>query len=100
MHFDQSVSQMQEQYDLLQMRLEDWCKIKKMHEMLLIAVVNIGSGENYSIKDLVEIFGVDYEFIPLRKGEAYETLANIDKAKQLLNWQPTIFLKDWLKGVL
>jgi len=63
-------------------------------------IINIGSGENYSIKDLVKIFGVDYEFIPLRKGEAYETLANIDKAKQLLNWQPTIFLKDWLKGVL
>ena len=45
-------------------------------------------------------FGVDYKFIPIRKGEAYETLANIDKANQLLNWKPTIFLKDWLRRVI
>ena len=44
-HFDQSVSQMQEQYDLLQMRLEDWSKTKKPNEILLLAVVNIGGAE-------------------------------------------------------
>jgi UDP-glucose 4-epimerase len=59
-------------------------------------IINIGSGENYSIKDLACMFGSEYEFIPTRKGEAYETLANIDKAENLLNWKPTIFLKDWL----
>ena len=60
-------------------------------------IINIGSGENYSIKDLVDMFDSPYEFLPIRKGEAYETLAHIEKAKKLLNWKPTIILEDWLK---
>ncbi len=60
-------------------------------------IINIGSGENYSIKNLVDIFDCPYEFLPIRKGEAYQTLADIRKAEKLLNWKPTIFLKDWLK---
>ena len=42
------------------------------------------------------MFGSEYEFVPTRKGEAYETLANIDKSENLLQWKPTIFLNDWL----
>ena len=60
-------------------------------------IINIGSGENYSIKDLVDMFDCPYEFLPIRRGEAYQTLANIEKAEKLLNWKPTIFLKDWLR---
>ena len=60
-------------------------------------IINIGSGENYNIKELVHIFEASYEFLPIRKGEAYETLADISKAKELLDWKPTIFLEDWLR---
>ena len=60
-------------------------------------IINIGSGEKYSIKDLVDMFECSYEFLPVRKGEAYLTLADIKKAEKLLNWKPTIFFKDWLK---
>jgi len=61
-------------------------------------IINIGSGKNYSVFDIAKIIDFPFEFIPKRHGEAYETLANIDKAKKLLEWKPTIFLKDWLKG--
>ena len=40
----------------------------------------------------------DYVFIPDRGGEAQDTLANIDKAKKLLDWSPTIFVQDWIKN--
>ena len=38
-----------------------------------------------------------YVFIPDRLGEAQDTLADIDKAKKLLGWAPTIKVEDWIK---
>jgi len=38
----------------------------------------------------------DYEFIPPRLGEAKTTLANITKAKHLLNYNPEASLEDWI----
>lgn len=64
-------------------------------------VINIGSGEDFSINEVAgmivgkELKGVQY--LPVRPGEARETLANISKAKQLLGWQPWVRLSDWLK---
>jgi len=59
---------------------------------------NIGTGINYSILELVKIIGGDYEHIPARMGEAKITLANINKAKNMLNWQPKIILEDWINA--
>ena len=59
-------------------------------------IINIGSGTNYSIIDLVEMINTQYKFVNKRKGEANETLASVIKAKQLLNWTPSIDIKDWL----
>ena len=58
---------------------------------------NIGTGKNYSILEIAEIIGGDYEFIPPRLGESRETLANINKAKSILKWEPTIQLEQWLR---
>ena len=67
-------------------------------------IIKIGSGENYSIKDLVDMFDCPYEFLPIRKGEAYQTLANIKIEEKLLNWKPIFNLDtsiirtiDWYK---
>jgi nucleoside-diphosphate-sugar epimerase len=35
-------------------------------------------------------------YIPERKGESRETLADITKAKSLLNWEPNVVLPDWI----
>ena len=39
---------------------------------------------------------LEYIHISPREGEAKETLADISKAKQYLNWEPTIFIDKWL----
>ena len=61
-------------------------------------VINIGTGINYSVLELVNLIGGEYVHIPPREGEAKETLADISAAKKYLNWEPTIYLEDWLKG--
>ena len=46
----------------------------------------------------MDLIGGDYIHIPPRLGEARETLADISKAKQYLNWEPTIFIDKWLSS--
>ena len=65
-------------------------------------VFNVGSGKNYSIKDIYEkiksildsdidpLFGENLDF------EAQENLANIDKAKHI-GWNPSTDLSAGLK---
>ena len=59
-------------------------------------VINIGTGKNYSVLDLVKLIGGDYIHIPPRIGESRFTKANNDKAKRILNWTPTESLEDYL----
>ena len=61
-------------------------------------VINIGTGLNYSVLELVNLIGGKYVYIPPREGEAKETLADISAAKKYLNWEPTICLEDWIKN--
>ena len=66
-------------------------------EILESKVVNIGTAKNYSVLELVDMIGGEYVHIPAREGEAKETLADISVAKNYLNWEPTIYLEDWIK---
>ena len=60
-------------------------------------IINVGTGTNHSVLDIVELLKPGYfEFIPARPGEARETLADISKAKRLLNYNPKIKLEDWI----
>jgi UDP-glucose 4-epimerase len=57
------------------------------------AVVNIGSGRNYSILEIADIIGGSKHprvFIDPRPGEIKISLAEISKAQKLLDWQPSI----------
>ena len=58
----------------------------------------LGRGKNFSINELADMFGKDYpkEYIPARDGEYDYTLADSSKAKELLNWNPTLDIKDYL----
>src|SRR3989344_711465 len=59
-------------------------------------VVNIGAGNNQSILRVARLIGGPIKFISARL-EPRDTLADISKAKRLLNWQPRVSLKDWIK---
>ena len=59
-------------------------------------VLNVGSGNNYSVNRLVELLKGDIIYIPKRPSEPDCTHADITKIKKLLGWQPRITLE---KGV-
>lgn len=61
-------------------------------------IFNIGTGKNYNMLELVSLIQGKYEHIPERKGESRETLADIRKAKKILNWKAKINIEEWLKG--
>ncbi len=57
-------------------------------------VINIGSDNTYSVNKLVNLLGGDKIYIPKRPGEPDCTWANIDAAKELLNWRPKVGLEE------
>ena len=60
-------------------------------------VINIGNGENISINELAQNIGGEVVFNePLN--EPFANLADIKKAKKLLDWEPTIDLISWIKN--
>lgn len=58
--------------------------------------VNIGTGVNYSINDLAKMIQGESIHIDERIGETRSTLANIDRARKELGWEPTVSLVDYL----
>lgn len=63
-------------------------------------VFNIGSGKNYSVLEIARMINENYQFIDARPGEAKETLADISKARSVLNWEPQMNLEDYIQEQL
>ena len=60
-------------------------------------VFNIGSGTNISVKELADLISADQRQGAQRQGDAKETLADISKARRLLNWDPEISFEAGLR---
>lgn len=67
-------------------------------------VFNIGSGVSYSVDSIVskimDSWGQDVEVCyrnEVRRGEVMDMVANIQKAKEKLGWEPTITINDGIK---
>lgn len=63
-------------------------------------LINIGTGRNHSVLELSKMISNSIQFIPPRLGEARVTLANNDKAKELLGWEPKVKLEDYIQEIL
>jgi len=63
-------------------------------------VINVGSGNTYSINRLVELLQGDIVYIPKRPGEPDCTHADITKIKRLLGWQPRVSLEEGVNILL
>ena len=63
-------------------------------------VFNIGTGKNYSILEIANLFNNEYEFISPRLGENKVTLADTTKIKSILDWETKYNLEDWIKNVI
>ena len=61
--------------------------------------INIGSGKAYSVNEIASMIGGPSEFIPPRI-EPKNALADIARAKSLLDWQPEMTLEKGLKNLL
>lgn len=66
-------------------------------------IFELGRGENYSINEIAYLFGgPDYptEYIGDRSGEARNTLTNSEKARELLGYNPTRNIEDYIRDFL
>jgi nucleoside-diphosphate-sugar epimerase len=69
-------------------------------------IFNIGSGKSYSVDEIAKaittLFANNIEISytnETRENEVLDTVADISKAKQLLNWYPQVSLFDGLKDI-
>lgn len=63
-------------------------------------VLNVGSGQTYSINKLVELLEGDVVYIPKRPGEPDRTHADIAKVRRLLGWEPEVSFKEGVNILL
>ena len=63
------------------------------------AEFELGRGVNFSINELADMFGKDYpkEYIPARKGEYDITLCTDKTAHEVLGWNPTKNIDDYIR---
>lgn len=63
-------------------------------------VFNLGTGTNYSINELADMFGGNKKYLPARPGEARNTKANISMTTKETGWTPKHNLQDYIKEII
>ncbi|MFC1501494.1 SDR family oxidoreductase [Elusimicrobiota bacterium] len=63
-------------------------------------IMNVGSGNTYSVNKLIELLGGEKTLIPKRPGEPNCTFGDISKIKRLLTWKPKVSFEQGVKIVL
>lgn len=58
-------------------------------------VINIGRGRNVSVNEIAELIGGSKKYLPPRH-EVRHSLADNKKAEELLDWESTMNLEDWI----
>jgi len=60
-------------------------------------VFNIGNNNPHSVNELVKIISGEFEFVPSRPGDVRFIQADISKAKELLGWEPKVWLEEGIE---
>ena len=68
-----------------------------VNEEVLGQRFNVGTGTNDSVSEIAKMIGGETIHIDDRLGEAEVTLADNTKIRELLGWEPTVKLEDWIK---
>jgi UDP-glucose 4-epimerase len=63
-------------------------------------IMNVGSGNTYSVNRLVELLGGEVVHIPKRPGEPDCTFADTTKIQQKTGWKPLVSLEEGVKIML
>ena len=69
------------------------------HPELRAGFFELGRGKNYSINEVADMYGTSKIYIDERPGEAQTTLADFSEAKNVLNYNPTRNLEDYVKQI-
>lgn len=67
---------------------------------LAAEIMNVGSGNHYSVNRLVELLGGQKVHLPKRPGEPDCTFADIRKIQTLLGWAPRVSFEDGVAAML
>jgi UDP-glucose 4-epimerase len=62
-------------------------------------IFNVGTGKNYSVNWIANKIQPNPSLIthiPARQGEARDTIADVSKLKNILDWEPSVSLEEWL----
>jgi len=62
-------------------------------------IFELGRGENYSVNQIAEFFGIDAVYKDPKPGEARHTLNTDTSAREILGWNPEIDIKDYIKNL-
>jgi UDP-glucose 4-epimerase len=62
--------------------------------------INVGGGRQVTIREVAELIGGDTIAAPTRPGEPRRRLADIDKARKLLDWRPQVPFEDGIAALL
>jgi len=75
--------------------------IKCSEQPFRAEIFELGSGKNYSINEVADMFDKYYtrEYIPVRRGEYDVTLADYSLAKDILDWKPTKDLSNYINSI-
>lgn len=57
------------------------------------SVYNLGTGKNYSVNEIADMFDGQKKYLPPRRGESRSTLADTSKIQDKLGWLPHIQVK-------
>jgi nucleoside-diphosphate-sugar epimerase len=68
-----------------------------IHLKIINTSFNIGFGSTLSVLDLAKNLNHPFQFVEKREGEAEITFADNTKAKEILNWEPSVNILDYLK---
>ena len=63
-------------------------------------IINISSGESYTVNYLSNLIGGNVQHLPPRLGDVLHTRADITLAKKLLDWEPKIDFKEGIKRTI
>ena len=66
------------------------------HPELKAEFFELGSGKNYSINEVADMYKTSKVYTPQRPGEADKTLASFSKATEILKYNPKRNLKDYI----
>jgi UDP-glucose 4-epimerase len=59
----------------------------------------LGSGKDYSILEVANMFGTEITFVPARRGDRRYGRADVDKTLDLLGWKAEMTLERWIQQI-